>query len=138
MPEFLAASCFDHGHGVALIDHPDVTHGILLHQSGWREAALEFCRRCKREEAERKGGSPGYLPYVPFGSSPVPAPKDAASVWAARDASAGAKALGTGDRADASGLLVQQSSGLSSGSGGGEPIKLRPLHSLWSVAAAER
>lgn len=40
------------------IDHPDVTHGILLHQSGWREAALEFCRRCKREEAERKPNEP--------------------------------------------------------------------------------
>ena len=40
------------------IDHPDVTHGILLHQSGWEETARAFCRRRKREEAERKPDEP--------------------------------------------------------------------------------
>lgn len=40
------------------IDHPDVTHGILLHQSGWEENARAFCRRRKREEAERNPNEP--------------------------------------------------------------------------------
>jgi len=40
------------------IDHPDVTHGILVHQKGWEETARAFCRRRKREEAERKPNEP--------------------------------------------------------------------------------
>ena len=36
------------------IDDPNTSHGILLHQEGWRDEAREYLQRVKAEEAERK------------------------------------------------------------------------------------
>ena len=36
------------------IDHPAVTHGLLLHQCGWADEARDFVRTHKREELEKR------------------------------------------------------------------------------------
>lgn len=36
------------------IDHPGVTHGLILHQCGWADEARDFVRTRKREELEKQ------------------------------------------------------------------------------------
>ena len=36
------------------VDHPDVTHGLLVHQSGWSDEACGFVRTRKKEELEKQ------------------------------------------------------------------------------------